>query len=131
MNLALCIKYLFPAAVTLLDYSVSQPSDGPARITRWEIEAAQPTEAELTAAWAAITAQAQLRAGLLAAWEATFTAGEKALLGPVFAAAVAAFDAGDVAGAKALIATIPSDLSASLAVKRDAIVGLFPEPEEE
>ena len=66
-----------------------------------------------------------LRAGLIAAWEGTFTAGERAFLNPVFTEALAAFDKGDMAKSKEIVATAPS-ISKDLDKKKAVIVGLFP-----
>ena len=96
------------------------------QITRWhESLGERPTTEELAVAATQLKQLATLRAGLLTAWEQTFTAGERAFLKPVFTEALAAFDHGDLAGCKELVATAPS-VSPDLDAKQAFIVGLFP-----
>ena len=73
--------------------------------------------------------QVALLQGLIQAWNDTFTEGEKALLEPVYRKAVATFRNGDIEGAKAIIASLPADISETLAGKRDFILSLFPKNE--
>lgn len=126
MNLTKSIQVLFPSAVPGQDFVVSKPVDGPAVISSWTLDAPQPSTEALEAAWEEVQELEALRSGLLSAWESAFTLGERALLSPVFNEAVRLFDSGDVAGAKSVISTIPSDLSATLATKRATVLALFP-----
>lgn len=128
MEITKVILHLFPSAQFGRDFSVKKPADGPAVIERWSLEDPQPTEEALAAAWTTVEAaeaqKATLRAGLVAAWEATFNESERALLQPVYDAAKAKFDAGDIVGAKAIVAGI--SLTPELNAKRDIILSLFP-----
>lgn len=72
-----------------------------------------------------VQAAMQLKAGLLAVWDTTFTVGEKAFLKPIYDAAIAKMDAGDIEGVKELILTAPS-ISESLDAKRATIAALLP-----
>lgn len=104
-------------------WSVNDKTD---TIIASQLEAvAGSAQAALDAAEAQAAQLAGLRVGLLAAWNQTFTPGEQAFLKPIFDAAVAQFDAGDIAGAKAIVETAPS-ISEDLDTKRDSIVALFP-----
>lgn len=129
MNLTKAIQHLFPSAIFGRDFSVKKPADGPAVIERWSLEAPQPSMEVLEEAWAAIEAtkeqRATLRAGLISAWESTFNESERALLQPVFEAARAKFDSGDISGAKSIVAGI--SLTPALNAKRDQILALFPQ----
>lgn len=132
MNTALALQFLFPGIDLLSDVTIGS-SGGTETILSWRRPEPQPTPEQLEAAWVTVQAQtaqlAALRAGLLAAWDQTFTPGEQAFLQPIYAAAVAKFDSGDIEGAKAIIETAPS-ISQDLDAKKAAIVALFPEPEE-
>lgn len=76
-----------------------------------------------------LTPKEQLRAGLITAWETTFTSGEKALLAPVFQAAISAFNSDNLELARNIIESLPSDISETLATKREIILALLPQSE--
>src|SRR6187399_355917 len=128
MNHALTIARLHPSARPLVDYALFQPAAGPVEFTNLTLPE-EVTLSYLEAAWpateASLSARSALRGGLLAAWDSTFTTGEKAFLRSIYRAAVAAFDAGDIASAKEIIETAPS-ITEDLDAKRAAIVALFP-----
>jgi hypothetical protein len=135
MNKVTVLAVLFPSASPMFDFNVLS-TDGVQEIKNVTLKDQDGnflTDAQLEEMVAAATpsiqtalaSKATLRTGLLTAWEQTFTVGERAFLKPVFTEALAAFDRGDLAGCKEIVATAPS-ISADLNAKKVFIVGLFP-----
>ena len=125
---------LFPNIVIGRDVEISTDKNGVDTITAWHRAEPQPRVEQLAAVEAQLAAQesasATMRAGLIAAWEQIFTAGERSFFKSIFDDALAAFDRGDIAAARDIVATAPS-LSADLDAKKAFVVGLFPKSPNE
>ena len=134
MKTTAALYQLFPDIVIGRDVEIATDKNGVDVITAWHRAEPQPTAEQLAAVEAELVAQetaiAALRAGLLTAWAATFTAGERSFFKSIFDDALAAFDRGDIAGCKEIVATAPS-LSADLDAKKAFVVGLFPKSPNE
>ena len=121
---------LFPDIVIGRDVEIATDKNGVDTITAWHRAEPQPSVEQLAAVEAQLAAQesalATMRAGLIAAWEQTFTAGERSFFKSIFDDALAAFDRGDIAAARDIVATAPS-ISLAVDAKQAFIVSLFPE----
>ena len=134
MKTTAALYQLFPNIVIGRDVEIATDKNGVDVITAWHRAEPQPSVEQLAAVEAQLAAQesasATMRAGLIAAWEQTFTAGERSFFKSIFDDALAAFDRGDIAGCKEIVATAPS-LSADLDAKKAFVVGLFPKSPNE
>ena len=134
MKTTAALYQLFPNIVIGRDVEIATDKNGVDTITAWRRAEPQPSVEQLAAVEAQLAAQesalATMRAGLITAWEQTFTAGERSFFKSIFNDALAAFDRGDIAGCKEIVATAPS-LSADLDAKKAFVVGLFPKSPNE
>lgn len=126
MNYSKALSYLFPGIKITSPIEPGDVTLGKGGIIKWSRPEPQPTQKQLESAMDALNAQGVVRSNLLSAWESTFTVGEKALLTPVFNEVVRLFDAGNISAAKSVVSSIPSDISPTLATKRDVILSKFP-----
>lgn len=121
------IHALYPKLAPLRDFKLA--ADG--SLAAWTIRDKrfpQPAAAQLAAAKARLTTQQQTLVQVksaVAAKFATLTAGEQAFYRPVMDAVMMKLAAGDLAGAKQIIATAPTP-TASLQVAQTAMLAVFP-----
>ena len=143
MNIALCIKRIYPAASNS-DYSVfgeGENGDENQHITKWNLPSAKPTSEQLASAWDEIVSEQadkasaeKLLSELFAAY-ANFSDGGKWAFGSAYDTVVNHIRRGDIAAAKltvqmiAIPAEVPETSPEELetwTTKKSEILALFP-----
>lgn len=143
MNLAQCIKRIYPAA-NRSDFSVfgeGENGDENQRITKWNLSSQRPTNEQLSSAWAEIVAEQADTAAVekllsdLSAAYTDFSDGGKWAFGSAYDTVVNHIRRGDIAAAKLTVQMVqipdevpgvPSAELATWSAKKTEILALFP-----